>query len=140
MGNKICSKCKKEKLATLKYFYPKKHSKDKLRYDCKECFKEGRRNFYGKNRKTIIGCLQYCYMRINQRCNYVKRQHYKYYGGRGIKLRFTISEFINYVKNTLHIDPRGLQIHRINNNGHYEKGNIEFLTPKEHSLRHKVGD
>ena len=40
--------------------------------------------------------------------------------------------------NILQIDPRGLKVHRIDNNRHYEPGNIEFLTQKEHNLRHRA--
>lgn len=38
---------------------------------------------------------------------------------------------MNYVVDILKVDPRGFDIDRIDNNGHYEKGNIRFVTHKE---------
>ena len=68
---------------------------------------------------------------MKERCSNPKRKAYERYGGRGIKCLFNSpDEFINYVINELQIDPRGLQIDRINNNGHYEPGNIRFVTSK----------
>lgn len=45
-------------------------------------------------------------------------------------------EFIQYVVNELKVDPRGRACHRIDDSGHYEKGNIEFLTAQEHAAAH----
>jgi len=64
-----------------------------------------------------------------RRCNNPRATQYKDYGGRGIKIKFeNVQDFYNYVLNVLHIDPRGLTIDRINNNGDYEKGNIRFVS------------
>lgn len=58
--------------------------------------------------------------------------NYNRYGGRGIRCKFnSFEEFFCYIVNTLEIDPRGLQIDRVNNNGHYEIDNIRFVTAKE---------
>ncbi len=57
------------------------------------------------------------------------------WGGRGIEFRFTsFSEFLGEVgrKPT----PRH-QLDRINNNGHYEKGNVRWATPKEQALNRR---
>ena len=63
--------------------------------------------------------------RMKWRCQNKDAHDYKWYGGRGIELRFaTFEEFINEV------GPRpapGMQIDRINNNGHYEAGNVRWV-------------
>jgi len=69
---------------------------------------------------------------MKQRCTNKNAHNYNRYGGRGIKQKFDSSEkFIEYVLNILQIDPRGLQIDRIDNDRHYEPGNIRFVTAKE---------
>ncbi len=68
---------------------------------------------------------------MKQRCNDSETSGYRYYGERGIKLLFTPDQFVDYVINTLKVDPRGLTIDRIDNDGHYEPGNIRFVTHKE---------
>ena len=96
-----------------------------------------------KYNATIRGVLQKRYHNIMRRCNDPRCKSYNRYGGRGIECRFNSFEaFVDYVDFTLMVDPRGLHIHRMDNDGHYERGNIEFLTPKEHRIRHtySMGD
>lgn len=89
-------------------------------------------------RKTIKGYLHRRFQNVKNRCDNPNFPSYKYYGGRGIKCLFkSVSEFINYVINVLGYNTieklKGLQIDRIDNNSHYEPGNIRFVTPKENS-------
>lgn len=144
---KVCSKCNKEYPATREYFYCDKRHKDGLRPECKECrkqvcykyyqqrsekLKKQQIEYYQKMRNTIKGYLRIVYANMNQRCNNQNHPRYKDYGGRDIKNKFNSSdEFVDYVINELQIDPRGLTIDRIDNNGDYEKGNIRFITAKE---------
>jgi len=87
---------------------------------------------------SIKGCLQVRFQAIKQRCTNKKQRLYYRYGGRGIKVKFkSLDDFRDYVMNELKVDPRGKHIHRIDNDGHYERGNIEFLTSKEHGLKHR---
>ena len=59
---------------------------------------------------------------------------YKNYGGHGIKNKFkSTGEFVDYVINELQVDPCGLQIDRINNDGNYERGSIRFVTCSENN-------
>lgn len=86
---------------------------------------------------TIRGCLTRVYHNIKQRCDNPKCKAYKNYGKRGIKNKFkSANELMNYVVNELRIDPRGLQIDRVDNGGNYEKGNIRFVTNLE-NLKNK---
>lgn len=92
---------------------------------------------------TIAGHLRRIYSGMKRRCNNLKDVSYKNYGGRGIKNKFkSVDGFINYVINNLGINGinqiKGLQIDRINNNGHYEKGNIRFVTCKENSNNRRL--
>jgi len=82
-------------------------------------------------RTTLRGYLHRVYRDIKRRCTDPRFEGYKYWGGRGVKDNFkSAANFADYVINVLRIDPRGLQIDRINNNGHYEPGNIRFVTAK----------
>jgi len=106
-----------------------KHKNERLVYNL-----EYNRNY----RKTIRGHLVLLFHHLKNRCRNPLYRAYHRYGGRGIKCLFKSSaEFANYVINVLKINPHGLEIHRINNNKHYEPGNIEFLTSKEHGLKHR---
>ncbi len=81
--------------------------------------------YYG----TIDGHLRAVYSNIVQRCCNPHDKDYHNYGGRGIKCMFySADEFVNYVNFALKVDPRGLQVDRIDNNGNYEAGNIRFVT------------
>lgn len=85
-----------------------------------------------QHKATIIGYLQSVFKNIKIRCDNPKWVAYKNYGGRGIKCLFENSDkFVNYVVNELQIDPRGLDIDRIDNDGNYEPGNIRFISHKE---------
>lgn len=141
MKTKICTKCNKSYPATPGYFPSHKETKDKLSPWCRGCHRKLAKKWYQQYskkskkcqeqyRNTIKGHLRHVYADIRHRCNNPNATGYKNYGGRGIRCLFTSDEFIDYVINDLQVDPRGLQIDRINNNGHYEKGNIRFVTRK----------
>jgi hypothetical protein len=63
-----------------------------------------------------------------QRCTNPKHMWYHRYGGRGIEFRF--NSFEEFFKE-LGCRPEGMTLDRIDNNGHYEKGNVRWTTPKE---------
>jgi hypothetical protein len=75
---------------------------------------------------------------VDQRCNNPKSHNYKNYGGRGIECRFaSIAELINY----LGIMPGyflGASIDRIDNDGHYEPGNLKWSTTVEQCARRRT--
>jgi hypothetical protein len=154
MRRKQCAACKKKLPATLKYFHKRKDRKDGLRYSCKVCtnkkntlwrnspigqklqqkYRESgqQRERNNKYVHTLKGTLGNRYTTIKQRCEDRKDKRYKYYDGRGIKCKFrSRQEFIKYVLEELKIENLiGLEIDRINNDGHYEPGNIRFVTHK----------
>ena len=137
---KICTKCGVEYPATSEFFYRAVHKKCGLRSECKTCSNEVTSTYRKKHPErirannakyntTIKGHLRGVYSGIKRRCNNPQVHNYNRYGGRGIACLFTSRfEFVDYVINTLQVDPRGLQIDRIDNNGNYEPGNIRFVT------------
>lgn len=143
MKTKVCTKCEKRKV--ISKFYRNKNTKDGFHAACKTCHanyhqkyqkihKVEDAKYHRDYRKTIAGCLRSRLATMKRRCNCLKHKDYKYYGGRGIEVKFKSSdEFINYVIGELKIDPRYFVIDRINNDGHYEKGNIRFVTVAENN-------
>lgn len=146
---KTCSKCKLAEPLTTKHFGFDKRHRDGFKSRCRKCCnqdvreynhrhfnerKKYQQKYQPKYRHTLKGHLQTLFSSVESRCNNSKNQSYKNYGGRGIENKFkSRKEFISYIVDELQIDPRGLQIDRINNNGHYEPGNIRFVTAKENS-------
>jgi hypothetical protein len=68
-----------------------------------------------------------------QRCTDPALRQYKDYGGRGIQFRFAdFNEFF------AELGPRseGMELDRINNDGHYERGNVRWTT-RSQQMRNK---
>lgn len=126
---KVCGKCHIRKPES--EFYKRKDKTKGLRSKCKQCFKDDCGERRKEERKTLSGYLRLTYNNIKHRCESPKNKHYKDYGGRGIQCKFTREEFIDYILNRLCIDPRGLDIDRIDNDGNYEPGNIRVVTHKK---------
>lgn len=160
---KSCTKCGKEYPATTEYFRRDKRKKSGLGVWCRECNctvaaiwrkrnlekhreyarqygrlnKEKRCEYLRKYRKTLRGYVSFLVGDIKTRCGNEKYQDYKNYGGRGIKCLFTANELYDWliIRN---IDPRGLCIHRIDNDGDYTLDNITFLARNEHTKLHRT--
>lgn len=85
----------------------------------------GHRRNGGKHKSDEYGC----WSSARDRCVNPNHKAYSRYGGRGIQMRFeTFTGFLE------HIGPRPTSSHsldRINNNGHYEPGNVRWATWRE---------
>jgi hypothetical protein len=69
------------------------------------------------------------YSGAKQRCTNAKSKHYANYGGRGIEFHFeTFQQFLNCVGNKP--TPQH-SLDRIDNNSHYEPGNVQWATRSE---------
>lgn len=138
---KRCTKCKQVK--SFSEFHKNKTKKDGHYFRCKQCqnqdaklYRQQHEAEYRRHckqrqrqyRKTLQGYLRGVWDNMLHRCNNPKHHDYKYYGARGIKVKFaSFDDFFDYVVNDLKANPRGLTIDRINNDGHYELGNIRFI-------------
>jgi hypothetical protein len=72
------------------------------------------------------------YSHAKYRCQNPADHSYHNYGGRGIRFYFrTFEEFITYVGPRPSINH---SLDRINNNGHYEPGNVRWATSKEQQV------
>lgn len=70
-----------------------------------------------------------CYHNAAGRCNNPKNRNYRNYGGRGIEFRFSnFDEFLAHVG--LKPSPE-YSLDRIDNDGHYEVGNLRWATLEE---------
>jgi hypothetical protein len=66
---------------------------------------------------------------IVARCSDPKARRYECYGGRGIEVRFSdVQSFVDHLKTLPGWDDPSLLIDRIDNDGHYEPGNLRFTT------------
>lgn len=91
-----------------------------------------------ERRKNVVKDLRYkaatVYHGIWLRCNSKKRKDYPRYGGRGIQLRISRQEFIEWYLR----EAKGrtdLTVDRQRNDGHYEFGNLQLLTAVENSAK-----
>jgi len=131
---KTCTKCGTEYPATAEFFDKQKTVKCGLKSQCKKCSAKYEKNY----RQTFNGKLRRIFESMKQRCNNPKNNRYHCYGGRGIQCNFvSANDFIYYVKNVLGITKlnqiKNLQIDRIDNNKHYERNNVRFVTAKENA-------
>jgi len=79
---------------------------------------------------------------IKSRCNTKSNKKYNDYGGRGIECEFTTYEnFYQYVSNLPLfniVKEKGLSINRIDNDGNYAVGNLEWSTQAEQELNKRI--
>ena len=131
---KKCTGCGGLFPATEEYYGKCSRSVDKLRSECRQC----KRDADAEYRNSIPGYLKRTYSNIARRCSGQSNDpRHAYCTKQGISILFnSANEFADYVMNVMGVDPRGKACHRTDSDGHYQPGNIEFLTPEEHRERH----
>lgn len=69
------------------------------------------------------------YIDAKRRCENPNSQTYEYYGGRGVEFRF--ADFVEFFEAIGERPSSDYSIDRIDNEGHYEAGNVRWATKKE---------
>lgn len=95
------------------------------------CLRRERSSTKGKNAKHgMSASSEYeSYRCAKARCTNPNNASWRYYGGRGIKFLFT--SFEQWI-GELGLKPTSKHtVDRIDVNGHYEPGNVQWATPKE---------
>lgn len=85
----------------------------------------------GRRTHAMSHSVEYkAYRDAKGRCRNPKHDEWERYGGRGIKFLFlSFSQFYQELGKR----PNGLTLDRINNDGHYEPGNVRWASRKEQS-------
>jgi hypothetical protein len=87
-----------------------------------------RRSRMNRPRHGMTGSREHRSWRLMRtRCNNSKRQHYKYYGGRGIKVCKRWMKFANFLTDMGRCPPNH-SLDRKNNDGNYCKSNCRWAT------------
>lgn len=73
-----------------------------------------------------------------QRCTNPNNGGFKNYGGRGIKIYDQWRDFTNFLADVGERPSRELTLDRIDNDGHYEPGNVRWATRKEQSQNQRA--
>lgn len=138
---KICTKCGKEK--PLSEFYFRKDTQ-KYRNKCQECRLSQGRKYYSMHSEQILNNVKsykeahpwkIVLQRIIRRCTNKNGHNYKYYGGRGIKCLITEEELKKlWFRDKAYLLKKP-SIDRIDNDGHYEYNNCQFIEQNENSKK-----
>lgn len=144
MKTKICSKCKNKK--PLYEFYKDIQKKDNLSSACKQCknkqlnkyslLHKKEKSIYDKNYRKI-NFFRRLLQKIKRRCFNPKCKNYKYYGGRGIECRITEDELKELWDRDKAYELKQPSIDRIDNDGHYEYRNCQFIEMVENFVKDK---
>jgi hypothetical protein len=83
-----------------------------------------------------VGTPEYnAYRNAQARCNNPKCDKFSYYGGRGIKFLFTsFAQFLAEIG----LRPKSRTLDRIDNNGNYEPGNVQWATKEQQNANKRA--
>ena len=93
------------------------------------------KRIHGDSHASIHHYLYNIWTRRRSWCFNPKSNHYKWYGARGITLCREWADnyvaFKTYILETIGERPKGMSLDRIDNDGNYEPGNIQWATQTE---------
>jgi len=140
MKTKLCSKCKTHK--KLDEFSKDKGRRNGLCPWCKKCQWQYRKSNKKRIRNTQTQYRQKYPWRktfslIRQRCENLKNNRYKDYGGRGIKCLITSSELKELWFRDKAFEMKKPSIDRKDNDGNYEYSNCGFIELDKNSGKNK---
>lgn len=133
-----------------------KGSSDKLRVlaRCVRCSSEHWALFHNLRKRPDTAACPHCngrlpvlvprwlYQRCQGQMNRCRNQNdesFERYGGRGIEFRFvSVNEAAHWVAANLGAPDRRMDLDRIDNNGHYERGNLQWATRVENMNNTRV--
>jgi hypothetical protein len=95
-------------------------------------FQVGLPKSHGESVRRIISPELHAFNSAKARCNNPRKREWKWYGGRGVKFLFT--NFAEFLESAGRRPSPQHSIDRINNNGHYEVGNVHWATSREQAL------
>lgn len=102
------------------------------------CYAQECRTKHGMSKTKLYAV----YCGILSRCNDERHGSYERYGGRGIKCKFeNFEEFYDHVSSLPRFDKvesERLTVNRIDNNGNYEKGNLEWSTYRKQETNKRL--
>lgn len=82
--------------------------------------------------------LQHRVEAMRSRCRNPRDKGYPNYGGRGIEFRFdSVAEGCRWIRDNLGIAERHLELDRIDNDWHYEPGNLRWATPLQNHMNRR---
>lgn len=87
-----------------------------------------------KDRTTVRSRAVFTFDNIKARCRFSYHRQFPRYGGRGIELKVIQADFIDWYIRTAK-GRMDLTIDRIDNDGHYEFGNMQLITKSENSKK-----
>jgi hypothetical protein len=91
---------------------------------------------HGFSSKGVIRVELRAFYSAKNRCTNPKHPRFADYGGRGIEFRFgSFEEFFAELGSK---PTRNHSVDRINNDGHYEKGNVRWATRKEQVANRRI--
>lgn len=95
------------------------------------CLRLEQKTLHGFTKNSYIKPEIKAYYSAKYRCNTETCAMYENYGGRGIEFRFkSFEEFYKELGNR----PAGMSLDRINNDGHYEIGNVRWATTTQQAF------